>query len=290
MNARLALNLFMLIGVAALIAVVFYKPGIEAPQEMPPLTALTPKQINNIDVIRSDDRLSLERTAQGWQITGPIPLAADTYQVDALLALASARPERSYPASSVDLAALKLAPAQLTVHLNTDEILFGDTDALEGLRYVQIGDQVHLIMDNYQSILQGKRSQFTSRKLLPEGADIVGIELPALKLTQQDKTWQLEPAIEHLSADAPQKLIQAWTTASALWVREYQKAASQPITITLKDGQRITFELRNSAGETVLARPDLGVQYQLTEDVAKPLLELDVPAAEPEVPAIPITP
>ena len=108
------------------------------------------------------------------------------------------------------------------------------------------------------------------------------IELPTLTLSKQDTTCKLEPAIEKLSADAPQKLAQAWTTASALWVREYQKADSQAITITLKDSQQIAFELRSNTGEYVLARPDLGVQYQLPEDVAMSLLKLDVPIEKTE--------
>ncbi len=289
MNSRLILNLFMLIGVLALIAVIFYKPGIEPPMEVPPLTTLSRDQITTLDIVHANDELTLDRTQQGWQIAGTPPLAADDHQVNALQALAEARPERSYPASSLDLAALKLAPAPLTVRLNTTEIRFGDTDPLEGLRYVQIGEHVHLIMDNYQSILQGKRTQFASRRLLPNGANIIAVEVPNLKLSKQDSGWKVEPAPEKHSADAPQKLVEAWSTTSALWVREYQKAASQPVTITLADGQHITFELRSGEGEYVLARPDLGVQYQLPEDVAEPLLKLEQPEVETKTPTAPTT-
>ncbi|MBI5041056.1 MAG: DUF4340 domain-containing protein [Gammaproteobacteria bacterium] len=280
MKTRVLLNLFLLIGVLVLIAVVFYKPGIEPPKEIPPLTTLTREQVAKIEIIRDGNTVKLERVKNGWQVVGAVPLAADTTQVDALLALLDTRPQRSYAANTLDLAKLNLQPAQTTVHFDTTEICFGDTDPLDGLRYVQLGDQVHLIMDSYQSILQSKRAQFASRKLLPAGADIVALDLPKLKLTKQDKGWKVEPAPEKLSADAPQKLVQAWKNTSALWVREYQKAASQPVSITLADGKHIAFELRGGDGEYVLARPDLGVQYQLPEDMAKPLLELH--QAEPE--------
>jgi len=282
MNTRLTLNLLMLIGVLVLVAVVFYKPGIEPPKEVPPLTTLKRDRVSKIEIVRADGGVTLERTQQGWQVAGPVPLAADKTQIDALLTFVEARPERSYAANTLDLAKLKLVPAQYTVRFDSTEIHFGDTDPLEGLRYVQLGDQVHLIMDSYQSILQGKRTQFASRKLLPDGADIVALDLPKLKLTKQDKGWKVEPAPEKLSADAPQKLVQAWNSASALWVRDYQKAESQPVSITLADSKRIDFELRSSDGERVLARPDLGVQYQLPEDMAKPLFELDVPEEEPK--------
>ncbi len=280
MNPRLTLNLLMLAGVLALLAVVFYKPGIAPVEELPPLTTLNREQIKRIEIVRATDGLTLERVADGWQVAGTPPLPADPYQVDALLALVEARPQRSYPAATLNLATLKLAPAQLTLRLDDTTLLFGDTDPLQGLRYVQSGDQVHLLMDNYQSILQGRRTQFASRKLLPEGASIVAIEAPQLKLSKQNGAWHIEPRPEKLSADAPQQLLQAWNNASALWVRDYQQADSQPLSVTLADGQRIVFELRQGDGEYVLARPDLGVQYQLTEDVAQPLLELQTPVAE----------
>ncbi len=280
MNSRLLLNFVLLIGVLVLIGVVFYKPGIEPPKEIPPLTTLTREQVAKIEIIRDGNTVTLERVKNGWQVAGTVPLAADTTQVDALLALLDTRPQRSYAANTLDLAKLNLQPAQTTVHFNTTEIRFGNTDPLDDLRYVQLGDQVHLIMDSYQSILQSKRAQFASRKLLPTDADIVALELPKLKLTKQDKGWKMEPAPEKLSADAPQKLVQAWKNTSALWVRDYQKAESRSATITLADGQRIAFELRSSDGEYVLARPDLGVQYQLPEDMAKPLLELQQAEAE----------
>lgn len=287
MNTRLTLNLLMLIGVLALIAVVFYKPGIEAPKEVPPLTTLARDQVSKIEIVRADGGVTLERMKNGWQIAGAIPLAADVTQVDALLTLVETRPERSYAADTLDLAKLKLAPAQATARFDRTEIRFGDTDPLEGLRYVQIGKQVHLVMDSYQNILQGKRTQFASRRLLPDGANIAALELPKLKLTKQDKDWKVEPAPEKRSADAPNKLVHAWANASALWVRDYQKAASQPVSITLSDGKRIDFELRSSDGEYVLARPDLGVQYQLPEDMAKPLLELEQPEVTPAAPDAP---
>ncbi|MBI5461993.1 MAG: DUF4340 domain-containing protein [Gammaproteobacteria bacterium] len=283
MNNRLLLNLLLLIGVLALIAVVVYKPGIEPPQEIPPLTTLAREQVAKIEIVRAEGGVTLERAKSGWQIAGTVPLAADTTQIDALLALLDTRPERSYAANTLDLAKLKLSPAQSSVRFDTTEIRFGDTDPLQGLRYVQLGDRVHLIMDSYQNILQGKRTQFASRKLLPDGAEIVALELPKLKLSKQDKGWTVKPAPEKLSADAPNKLVQAWGTASALWVREYQKADSQPVTITLADGQKIVFELRSGDGERVLARPDLGVQYQLPEDMAKPLLEIAQPVEESQI-------
>lgn len=281
MNSRLTLNLFLLIGVLALIAVVYFKPGIETPPALPPLTALDSGQIKRIDIVRGKTTVTLERRDGGWWIAGDTPIVADELQIESLLGLASAVPERSYAAGELDLAELQLEPPQTTLRLDGTEFRFGATDPLQGLRYVRLGEQVHLIMDHYQNILQGQRTQLASRKLLPAEADIVALELPGLKLTKNDKTWTVEPAPENLSADAPQKLVDAWKHASALWVRSYQKAVgSKPVAVTLADGQRLVFELRQAEGETLLARPDIGLQYQLPEETAKPLLELESEGAD----------
>lgn len=276
MNTRLLLNLFLLIGVLALVAVVYFKPGIETPPSLPPLTTLDSGKIQRIDIVRGKNTLTLERRDSGWWIVDDKPVAADELQIETLLGLAGAVPERSYAVGELDLAKLKLAPAETTLRLDNQEFQFGATDPLQGLRYVRIGDRVHMLMDRYQNILQGQRTQLASRKLLPADADIVALELPELKLTKKDKAWTVEPANDKLSADAPLKLIDAWKNATALWVRSYQKATgSKPVTVTLADGRRLVFELRQAEGETLLARPDLGLQYQLPEETAQPLLALE---------------
>lgn len=279
MNKRLLLNLLMLIGVLVLIAVVVYKPGIETPPENPPLTTLDAGQITGMEIVRGeDDRLALERREDGWWIVGDPALPADPIQVNSLLRLLDTRPARSYPASELELAQLQLDPAQTILRLDATELRFGGTDPLDNLRYVQLGDQVHLIQDNYQHILRGGQAQFASRKLLPEGAVIAAIQLPEHRIDKQTGNgWSVEPAPEHLSADAAQKLIDAWTHASALWVRKLQEMPdTKPVIIELADGRQIRFELHQAEGETLLARPDLGLQYQLPEESAKPLLELEL--------------
>lgn len=277
MSSRTLLNLLMLAAVLALVAVTVLKPGIEPEAENPPLTTLDSANVQRIEIERGDTVLILERRDGGWWIAGEPTVPADPLQVDLLLRLPGERPLRSYAAADLDLVQLKLDPGQPRVRIDATEFAFGDTDPLEGLRYVRVGDRVHLIRDSYQSVLQGGRTQFTSRRLLPEGADIAALELPDLTLRKRDDGgWDVQPAPERLSADAPQQLIQAWQNASALWVRSYQPAGDRkPVTLTLADGTQLRFELRQAEGETLLARPDLGLQYQLPEESARPLLELN---------------
>lgn len=285
MNKRVLLNLVMLSGVLILAAVTFYKPGIVPPEDVAPLTSLNSKQVQHISITRADGSVSLERRNDGWWVTGDMPIPADQAQVDMLLRLASLKPERSYPDTELDPAKLHLEPALASLHFDDTEIQFGDTEPLDNLRYVRVGDRISLIPDRVQNILQGTRTQFASRKLLPGNVEIVGITLPNLKLSKpKDGTWLIEPEPESISADAAPKLVNAWTTTSALWVRAYKPSQnSKPVRIDLADGTHIDFELRQNDRETVLARPDLDLEYNLTEVSAKELFEL--PQPEDEKPA-----
>lgn len=282
MNKRLLLNLLMLITLLGLVALTVYKPGIDAPTENAPLTTLDSEQINHIDISRAGGAVNLERRDNGWWVTNDIPVPADQNQVDILLNLASLSPVRSYPSTEFDPTQLHLEPALATLRLNDTELRFGDTETLDNLRYVRVGDRISLISDNYQNLLQGTRTQFASRKLLSDTAAIVGITLPNLKLTKPEGgTWLIEPEPERISADAAPKLVEAWATASALWVRNYQPSEnSTPVSIDLADGQHIEFRLRQNDRETVLARPDLGLEYNLVGYSAKALFELEQPAKE----------
>lgn len=288
MNTRLLLNLLLLAGVLALIAVVYVRPGVDRAPALPPLTTLDKERIDRIDIVRGTATVTLERRGRTWWIAGAAPVPADNFQVETLLALPTAVPERSYPASELDLAELRLDPPESVLRMGGTEFAFGATDPLQGLRYVRLGERVHLLNDRYQQILQGQRTQLASRRLLPPGAEIIAVELPGVKIVKSDRGWTLQPPQANLSADAPQQLVDAWKSASALWVQPYQKSAGgKRVAIGLADGGQVQFELRQAEGETLLARPDLGLQYQLPEETAKPLLELAAPEEQPAAEAAP---
>jgi len=282
MNRRLLLNLVLLIAVAALIAVVYFEPGIEAPETPAALTTLDRAAVTRIRVERADDALELERRGEQWWVLGEPELPADPLQVDNLLRMTAATPRRSYATTELDLKQLGLDPAPVTVRFDDTAIAVGGTDPLEGLRYVQVGGRVALIPDEYHNTLQGKRTQLASRRLLPEGADIIALALPERRLRQRDDGgWDIDPPLEGISADAAQKLVQAWQHASALWVSAYTAAeGATPVSVELADGTTIAFELRRSDRGVELARADLRLQYNLPEATANSLLELERPAPD----------
>lgn len=283
MNRNL-INLLLFAGVGILTWIAIQQPGKPPEEPATQLTDLQRDTIEWIEVRRAENDLALERRGTQWWLTGTPELPADPTQVAMLLNLANARAERSYLANDLDLAQLGLAPAEINVRFNNIPIAIGGTAPLDNLRYVKTNGHVHLIQDTYQNILTGSRIQLVSRKLLPDNASILSIRLPALTLERDaDGRWQATPEQDDLSADAINVLVQAWTQASALWVREYQPApGSQSVAIELADGKLLNFELRLSEREAVFARKDLGLQYNLMTQNARELLELSNPVTATE--------
>ena len=216
----------------------------------------------------------------GWAIAGHTVLPADQLQVSALTRLAQQKPVRSYPVAELDLARLALEPPRASVMLNDIQVDFGDTEPLEGLRYVRVGAQVHLTPDLYQHLIDAGFSQFVQRRLLPEQASISSLSLPAFSVKKSDRDWVTEPQ-QDVSADRIQQLIDNWQQASALSVKSADTStAGERIEVVLDDpAQVVRFVIAAREPDLVLLRPDLGLEYHMG-DLDDSLLAVPQPAVE----------
>lgn len=124
------------------------------PDHQGPLTSLDP---DRLAVIRLGDRrglkLVLERGPDGWRLTYPQAGPADPRRVQALARLAAARVYRSFSAKDGDLGAWGLDDPAYWVQLDSVALMVGADEPLRRRRYVRLGDQVHLIDDQYQQWL-----------------------------------------------------------------------------------------------------------------------------------------
>lgn len=292
MNPRFLLNLALLAVVIALGLIAWLRPGIEpepAPQQ---LTDLNQDSVSTMEIVRIDGRIGFRRQGGQWFISGDPELPADPLQMSSLLRLANAEIKRHYPAGELDLAGLELDPAPITVKFDSTELAIGSTDPLENLRYVRNGDTVALVQDTFYTMLKGKRTNFASRRLLPENATIEAIALPDVTVARNaDGHWVLDPGRENVSADAIQTLVDGWTMAQALWVAESGDIPgdSQTITVTLVGEELpMTWYLVTTDNSTSLLRPDLGLKYEIGGGLGDQLLKLEDSAPVEEISA-PIT-
>lgn len=266
MKSRWIINLLLLVAIVILGVVARFEPGIEAPQENPAITPVPLADVHRIHInrpVRED--LVLTRQADGqWQLEGNPPLPADDFKVRALARLAEQKPVRSYPATDMDLAALQLDPPYATAILNDTAVEFGNLEPIDNLRYVRVGDRVHLVPDRYLQLMEVSYTQFVRHRLFDPGARITALQLPGLKLTHSGEGWQLEPAGD-IGSEGIQTFIESWQDASALNVQAGNAdAAGEPLEVRLEGSDTpVRFRIISREPDLVLARPGFGIEYHM---------------------------
>lgn len=282
MNARNVLNLGLLGLAAALAALVFWEPGIEAPAEQPRLTALSPADVEHV-VIRTQrgDEIRLDKDQGVWMMRAPVAAHANEFRIEALLGIVRADSRAQFAAGALDLAKFHLdSPASL-LRLNDVELAFGDSEPIDNRRYVRNGATVHLVDGDYFYRLQSDFTAFVSNRLLPL-PDVPGrISLPEFSVTRAEGVWTLAPAVRQPSMDALNEFVDAWRQAQAVEVDRYAGGPSRGlIKVSFDSGAApLEFLLLEAEPELVLARADLGLRYHLTPEQARRLLSAPVPAA-----------
>jgi hypothetical protein len=254
MKSRWIMNLLLLAGIVALGLVARFEPGIEAPPETPAITALKLDDVHRMHVNR--------------------PLRDD------LVLIRRSPPVRSYAAADMDLAALQLSPPYATIFLNDTAVEFGSLEPIDNLRYVRVGERVHLIPDNYLPLMESSFTQFVRDRLLDKDARIEAIRLPDLSLSRTEQGWQMDPD-QGLSDAVLQQFVDIWQDASALSVQAANPEQSGDlIEIRLKGKETpVRLQIISRKPELVLVRPDYGIQYRMGNR-SEAMLTLDAAKAD----------
>jgi hypothetical protein len=278
------MNLLLLVGIVALGLVARYEPGIEAPTETQAITTLRVDDVHRMHVNRPlrDDLVLVRRSPGNWIIDRPAPLPAEDFKIRALARLAEQKPVRSYPAADMDLATLQLSPPYATIFLNDTPVEFGNLEPIDDLRYVRVGERVHLIPDNYLPLMESSFTQFVRDRLLDKDARVEAIRLPDLSLSRTEQGWQMDPD-QGLSAAVLQQFVDIWQDASALNVQAANPEQSgDAIEIRLKGKETpVRLQIISRKPELVLVRPDYGIQYRMGNR-SEAMLTLDAAKADVE--------
>ncbi|HHM05407.1 MAG TPA: DUF4340 domain-containing protein [Gammaproteobacteria bacterium] len=276
MTRRWLLNLILLAILGALLWVTVHEPGLEPEQaELPPLTGLTPEQIDTVKIERRDQpTVAFKRRGQGWVMTEPYETAANPMRLDSLALIAQTSSHRSFLATDADLAGAGLARPGVVLHLNDTVIRFGGVSPVDGRRYVEVNRKVHLITDMYYTDLVAEPAAFVARRLLPEGAHITALTLPGLRIWQRNGLWTAEPPAD---PDNIQALVDEWQSAQAIKIRAGVAGAGERDAITVQldtASAPLTFSIVRREGTLVLFRPDPGLEFDLGPGSEETLLEL----------------
>lgn len=293
MKSRLWLNLALVIVVAILVALVYFKPGHKpsAPPQL--LTRIPAPDVHDIKIAQpGTPTVELVRSGGIWRMTAPAALPADQFLVKSLLDSLPAVIKNSFSTVPAHLSQYGLDPASVRLWINGTEFDFGDTEPLNNYRYVLSGGQVHLTSGLLFYRLNHRPYWWVNKRLLPDNAQISALQLPNATLTLKGDHWQLAPANPAVSADVIQTLVDNWQNAQAIGVEKlgHGKPAGE-IAVELADGKTVLrFAILQDPNFFVLARPDLGIEYQLDSSQRDALLTFKSPSTAPKAASKPKAP
>jgi len=277
MKPKLLLNLVLLVVLATLAGVAFYEPGKE---EVKPvhLTDLDLDAINHFELI-NQETLVFEKHDAHWWLTSPIQAPANDIRIRQLLNIAKADSQAHYPVTPEDQTKFGLDKPKAVLKLGQFTLLFGGLEPIDMLRYVQIGQSLHLVSDDFYHHLLAKSTDYVDKKLLPEDSKIKELLMPGFSAKSGDKgQWNLDPPGNVV---AMSELANTWQSARAIEVKRYEGLPQgDSIHIILTDGKPLEFVIIQREPDIVLVRPDWKLQYMVSAESGKRLLSLQNPIGE----------
>lgn len=226
----------------------------------PLLPGVQPGDVDRVLIQRPNtENVQLRRRDGQWWLEAPSDVSANDFHIRQLLNVARAHPQADYALADVEPQRLGLDPPRVRLQLDESVILFGDTDAVDGLRYVQVDDRVLLIADRIMPLLEGAWWNLIDRRLLPAGRSLQDVETPHYQMRRDQEGWQVEPDIAVPAAD----LAADWRNVSALVVREVrrQETDASDVRLGLDDGSSRHLRLTEEDGERRLVDDARGLAY-----------------------------
>jgi len=281
MQTRTLLNLGLLGVIAILIAIVIYEPGKQAIPSKPKLTAISKAQVTSLRIHRPDQPdIVLHRQGEHWLLESPYGLPANKYRVQSLLQLVDEDSHSQLSMQGYQAATFQLDKPEGELTINDSvKILFGGKAPLKNLRYVQVGETLHTIQDNYGFLLNGRAELFIDYALLPADSKITRLELPDFTLAKKDDHWQINPKPKQAySADALPELVNFWQYAQSLEAKPHpEKSSGKKIRISIAEQAPLEFRYEQQADNYYFIRTDKKIRYEVSKDTAEQLLNLPKP-------------
>lgn len=277
MKPKLWLNLALLLVLATLAGVAFFEPGQEVSKPVY-LTDLDVDAINRFELTNQESLVFAKRDGHWW-LASPFQAPANDIRIRQLLNIAKAESRVHYPLKPEELGKFELDKPKAVLNLGSFTLLFGGSEPIDKLRYVQVGNTLHLVADDFSHHLLAKATDYVDKKLLPEEAKLKELSLPGLSAKLNDKgQWNLEPPGD---APAMSELANTWQSARAIEVKRQEgQARGDTIHIVLTNGQSLEFVVMQREPDVLLVRPDWKLEYMVAVESGKRLLSLQKTNAE----------
>jgi hypothetical protein len=192
----------------------------------------------------------------GWSMREPYALPADETAILRLLAIARAPIHFRHPASELDASKIGLDPPQTTLEVGTTTLEIGTTDAINGDRYVRVGDTIALVRDRFSPFLGAAPESELDRHVVP--------------LDYRVRDVAIGDAASRLD------LAPAWERATASAVRlpsdDANDAAPTPIAVHLVNNDTLRMTVRRASDGYVVHRDAPALDFAIDEATAQSLL------------------
>lgn len=287
MSSRNLINLVLLATAAILVLLVIYEPGKQEKLTQT-LSTLDKNTITKITIKRADVKdVVLIKQGEDWHMQAPYQLAANNFKAEGLLDLLGMESDTQYPLDKLDVKTYGLDIPRASITYNDQYTFeFGTTESLKHRRYVKHNNTLHVVADIFYHRMSLNETDYLDHAILPAKSTITRLVLPAFSLSLQDGHWQIKPEAKSYSNDQANELIENWKLSQAINITKYTgKPGKQKISVFIQGSDKpIEFYITKNAKGFYLARPDLGLEYELANDKQKDLMELP-PKVEAELPA-----
>ena len=262
-KARTNLWLAALVAVLLVVGIETLRHQYEAEEASAvPLLALQAVQELHIER-RQRNTVHLQRNGDWWMLA-PLPLPADRLRMQRLIdELHFRRSEHVADArADADLYGLQEAAVRIRVRTDTTThtVLYGDLHPITQQRYISVDGDIYLAEAGLYPVLLAQDLFMAEHYLLPR-------EFRAAVLEYRGQRILLG-----VEEGRPSRL--AWENARAMSV-EAGVAAGEPLVIEAADGRRMELQLLPDTVNLQLARPELGIRYQLQSSLRGELLPGD---------------
>jgi hypothetical protein len=274
-KSRARLNLALACLVAFLISVTYLRPGLKHEMRAPPLVADAGKLEQVRITLTGKPPIDLKRDGGVWRMQAPLEFPADTALMQGFLDSLDA-PVQAVANPGKDLATYGLDKPLVRLWLDGEEYDFGSVQPVTKERYLLHAGQLLLVDDYVFYRITHDSWWWLDKRVLPEGGRITAMQLPHVTLTQDAKgAWQLEPADKSVTQAMLQRFVTGWQDAYAMGMAPIGKGKPLgDLSFSLAGVKEpLRFQILDEPDYLVLARPDLGLEYQLDPNEMETLLD-----------------
>jgi len=261
MSKRLLLNLLLVLVLSILIGLAFFSP-----RETVAPSAFSQLEYNMVDSIiieHKQQRTSIKKSVDGWQITEPFLVEADEFRIQAILNILSESAATHYDITAADYKKFSLNPPLATLTLNQQRFLFGATSPVNDQRYVLTNNKLFLISDTHFALISSGFKNIIRRQLFASNTKFLAIDFDNTHLSINDKGgWQSNHAGQ--SSDDIQKFITNWQHIQAFAVTDASKPFNgTSVSFKTSDNLIIKRIIKQTDINTIVINPETELAYQL---------------------------